>query len=168
MFRRVVTYADLEAFKYCGFDLATDYRALAPKQETMGFMVYVPVSEDEGSEMSSVQDTHGASPARFYRRAGAQRIGERARSAQAIRRVLGPPARVRLRARLDRRRLDGRHGRPIDGARARGKPRDRHTALTKLRVALRDLGPGLPVVRATARSSSAPISRSRRRSLPTS
>jgi hypothetical protein len=46
MFRRVVTYADLEAFKFCGFDLATDYRVLAPRQETMGFTVYVPVSED--------------------------------------------------------------------------------------------------------------------------
>jgi hypothetical protein len=46
MFRRVITYADLEAFKFCGLDLATDYRVLAPKQETMGFMVYVPVRED--------------------------------------------------------------------------------------------------------------------------
>jgi hypothetical protein len=46
LFRRVVTSADLEAFKFCGLDFATDYRLLAPKQETMGFMVYVPVSED--------------------------------------------------------------------------------------------------------------------------
>jgi hypothetical protein len=46
LFRRIVTSADIEAFKFCGLDLATDYRLLAPAHETMGFMVYVPVSDE--------------------------------------------------------------------------------------------------------------------------
>lgn len=46
LFRRAVTSTDIAGLKYCGIDFANDYRLLAPKQETMGFMVYVPVRED--------------------------------------------------------------------------------------------------------------------------
>jgi hypothetical protein len=43
--KRVITSADLAAFRSCGFDLATDYRQLGSRQDTMGFTVYVPVRE---------------------------------------------------------------------------------------------------------------------------
>jgi hypothetical protein len=45
LFKRVITSTDLAAFRTCGFDLATDYRQLPSRQDTMGFSVYVPVNE---------------------------------------------------------------------------------------------------------------------------
>lgn len=46
IFRRALASTDLDAFKACGLSFHTDYRLVAPQQETMGLAVYVPVSED--------------------------------------------------------------------------------------------------------------------------
>lgn len=46
LFHRNVAPTDIEAFKVCGLSLSDGYRVLAPAQATMGFTVYVPVSED--------------------------------------------------------------------------------------------------------------------------
>jgi hypothetical protein len=42
-----VTSTDIAALEACGLHLSTDYKQFsASKQETLGFSVYVPVSED--------------------------------------------------------------------------------------------------------------------------
>lgn len=45
VFRRPVSENEVDALKSCGLVFATDYRLLAPKEETMGLLVYVPAAE---------------------------------------------------------------------------------------------------------------------------
>ncbi|HCT77243.1 MAG TPA: hypothetical protein DGG94_22615 [Micromonosporaceae bacterium] len=45
LFHRAVSENEVNALRSCGLVFATDYRLLAPKEETMGLSVYVPAAE---------------------------------------------------------------------------------------------------------------------------
>jgi hypothetical protein len=44
IFRRPVTSTETDALRSCGLDFATDYRLVAPKEDTMNLLVYVPTA----------------------------------------------------------------------------------------------------------------------------
>jgi hypothetical protein len=45
IFRRPIRAADRDAIRSCGLDIDSDYRQLAPPEQTMGLAVYVPEGE---------------------------------------------------------------------------------------------------------------------------